>query len=103
MLSKEFKELPPVELDRKLVELRDELVGLRLKQSSGQVENPSRFRSLRRDIARLETLKRQREIAAAATTPAIAKPVTPAAKPVAKPSFKRKPKPATTPAPAAKK
>jgi large subunit ribosomal protein L29 len=63
MISKEFKELPPVELDRKLIEQRAELVGLRLKQSSGQVENPSRFRSLRRDIARLQTLKRQRELA----------------------------------------
>jgi ribosomal protein L29 len=31
------------------------------------VENPSRFRSIHRDIARLETLKRQRELAAAAT------------------------------------
>jgi len=66
MISKELKELPPVELDRKLTEQRDELVSLRLKQSSGQVENPSRFRSLRREIARMETLKRQRELAAAA-------------------------------------
>ncbi len=73
MLSKEFKELPPVELDRKLVEQRDELVGLRLKQSSGQVENPSRFRSIRRDIARLQTLKRQRELAAAVPTAATSK------------------------------
>ena len=65
MLSKEHKELPPIELDRKLVEMRDELVGLRLKQSTGQVENPSRFPQLRREIARMETLKRQRELAAA--------------------------------------
>jgi large subunit ribosomal protein L29 len=63
MLSKEIRELPPVELDRKLREQHDELVGLRLKQSSGQVENTCRFKQLRRDIARLETLKRQRELA----------------------------------------
>jgi large subunit ribosomal protein L29 len=88
MLSKEFKELPPVELDRKLTELRD--VGLRLKQSSGQVENPSRFRSLRRDIARLETLKRQRQIAGPAAAP-VAKPAK-AAKPVVKRAAKRAPK-----------
>ncbi len=68
MFSKELKELTPVELDRKLTEQRDELVSLRLKQSSGQVENPSRFRSLRREIARMETLKRQRELAAPAAT-----------------------------------
>ncbi len=66
MISKELKELPPVELDRKLREQHDELVGLRLKQSSGQVENTSRFKELRRDIARLETIKRQRELAPAA-------------------------------------
>ena len=66
MLSKEIRELPPVELDRKLREQHDELVGLRLKQSSGQVENTARFKALRKDIARLETLKRQRQLAPAA-------------------------------------
>ena len=60
MISKELRELSPVELDRKLHEQRDELVGLHLKKSSGQVENPARFRQLRREIARLETLKTQR-------------------------------------------
>jgi large subunit ribosomal protein L29 len=64
MLSKETLELSHAELDRKLIEQRDELLGLRLKQSTGQVENTARFRELRRDIARLETLKRQRELAA---------------------------------------
>jgi large subunit ribosomal protein L29 len=66
MLSKEIRELPPVELDRKLREQHDELCGLRLKQSSGQVENTCRFKELRRNIARLETLKRQRQLAPAA-------------------------------------
>jgi large subunit ribosomal protein L29 len=64
MISKELKELPPVELDRKLTERRDELVGLRLKQSSGQVENTARFGELRKEIARMETLKRQRTLKA---------------------------------------
>ncbi len=59
MITKEMRELSSVELDRKLREQRDELVGLRLKQTSGQVENPARFRQLRREIARMETLKRQ--------------------------------------------
>jgi len=66
MLSKDIRELPPVELDRKLREQHDELVGLRLKQSSGQVENTARFKELRRDIARLETIKRERQLAPAA-------------------------------------
>ncbi|HVU38251.1 MAG TPA: 50S ribosomal protein L29 [Opitutales bacterium] len=66
MISKELRELPIVELDRKMREQRDELVGLRLKQSSSQIENPARFRQLRREIARMETLKRQKAAAAAA-------------------------------------
>ena len=66
MLSKEIRELPPVELDRKLREQHDELVGLRLKQSSGQFENTSHFKELRRNIARLETIKRERQLAPAA-------------------------------------
>lgn len=65
MISKELRELPIVELDRKMREQRDELVGLRLKQSSSQIENPARFRQLRREIARMETLKRQKAAAAA--------------------------------------
>ncbi len=63
MISKELRELPIVELDRKMREQRDELVGLRLKQSSSQIENPARFRQLRREIARMETLKRQKATA----------------------------------------
>jgi len=66
MISKEMRELAGVELDRKLHEQRDELAGLHLKKSSGQVENPARFRQIRRDIARLETLKRQQALALAA-------------------------------------
>lgn len=60
MISKELRELSIGELDRKLVENRAEYVSLRLKQSSSQVENPARFRQLRREIARLETLKTQK-------------------------------------------
>jgi large subunit ribosomal protein L29 len=67
MISKEILELPAPELDRKLIEKRGELVGLRIKQTAGQVENTARFKELRRDIARMETLRTQRAIAAAAT------------------------------------
>ena len=46
MISKELKELSIAELDRKMLEQRAELTGLHLKKSSGQVENPARFREL---------------------------------------------------------
>jgi large subunit ribosomal protein L29 len=66
MKPSEVRELPEVELDRKLRESRGELVSLRLKQATGQVENTARFRELRKDIARLETIKGEKARAAAA-------------------------------------
>ncbi len=66
MKPSEVRELPEVELDRKLRDTRSELVGLRLKQATGQVENSARFRELRKDIARLETIKGEKARAAVA-------------------------------------
>ena len=77
MISKELRELSLGELDSKLVENRAEYVSLRLKQSSSQVENPARFRQLRREIARMETLKTQK---ATGQEPVAAAPKAPAKK-----------------------
>jgi len=68
MISKELRELSLVELDRKLREQRNELVGLRLKKAAGQVENTARFGEIRHEIARMETLKGQKVRAAATAT-----------------------------------
>jgi large subunit ribosomal protein L29 len=73
MITKELRELSIAELDQKLRDQRAELVGLRLKKTSGQVENTARFGDLRRDIARLETLKNQKVRAAAVPAVAAAK------------------------------
>jgi large subunit ribosomal protein L29 len=59
-----LRELTASELDKKLRENREELLGLRIKQATGQVENPAQFRVLRRGIARLETIKREKALAA---------------------------------------
>lgn len=56
----EIRELTLEELDKKNRELRLELVNLRVRKQSGQVENPSELRTLRSDIARLETIKKQK-------------------------------------------
>ena len=48
------------ELLTKRRDLRQESLHLRLQQQSGQLEQPSRLRLLRRDIARLETVLSQR-------------------------------------------
>lgn len=60
MKMKEVTELSTDELLTKRRDLRQESLHLRLQQQSGQLEQPSRLRLLRRDIARLETLLTQR-------------------------------------------
>lgn len=56
MKMKEITELSTDELLTKRRDLRQESLHLRLQQQSGQLEQPSRLRLLRRDIARLETV-----------------------------------------------
>ena len=55
MKMKELTELAMDELLTKRRDLRQESLHLRLQQQSGQLEQPSRLRLLRRDIARIET------------------------------------------------
>ena len=62
MKAKELRELTNQELDQKLDELKDELFNLRFQSATGQVENPMRIRQVRKDIARVKTVKREREL-----------------------------------------
>jgi large subunit ribosomal protein L29 len=55
MKMKELSQLVMDELLTKRRDLRQESLHLRLQQQSGQLEQPSRLRLLRRDIARIET------------------------------------------------
>ena len=55
MKMSELKDLTLTELSAKGRDLRQELFNLRLQQASSQLEKPARLRTLRRDIARLET------------------------------------------------
>ena len=55
MTSKEIRDLAPTELPTKIRETRDQLLQLRLRKQTGQVEKTHELRSLRKDIARLET------------------------------------------------
>jgi len=57
---KEIVEMSTDELLTKRRDLRQESLHLRLQQQSGQLEQPSRLRLLRRDVARIETLLSQR-------------------------------------------
>ena len=66
MKIKELREMSVEELGARKRELRQEMLNLRVQQQIGQLENPSRLRSLRREVARIETLITQRTSAAAA-------------------------------------
>jgi large subunit ribosomal protein L29 len=65
MKFKEIQEMSTDELLTKKRDLRQESLHLRLQQQSGQLEQPSRMRLLRRDVARVETVLTERNKAAA--------------------------------------
>ncbi len=60
MTSKEIRDLSPVEITTKIRELRESLLQSRLRKQTGQVEKTHELRSLRKDVARLETIYRQK-------------------------------------------
>jgi large subunit ribosomal protein L29 len=61
MKFKEISEMSTDELLTKKRDLRQESLHLRLQQQSGQLEQPSRLRLLRRDVARVETALARRQ------------------------------------------
>jgi large subunit ribosomal protein L29 len=66
MTSKEIRDLAPAEITTKLRETREQLLQLRLRRQTGQVEKTHELRTLRKDVARLETILRQKQKAAPA-------------------------------------
>ena len=65
MKSKEVLEMTDKELQQKLSELKSELFFLRFKNATNQLTNPLQLKETRRDIARVKTVIRQRELARA--------------------------------------
>jgi large subunit ribosomal protein L29 len=66
MTSKEIRELSAGEIGTKLRETRDQLLQLRLRKHTGQVEKTHELRALRKTVARLETIQKQKATAPAA-------------------------------------
>jgi large subunit ribosomal protein L29 len=66
MKAKDIRELSPAELDKKLRDTREELLNLRLRKHTGQVEKTHQLGSLRKDIARMETIRTEKTLASAA-------------------------------------
>jgi large subunit ribosomal protein L29 len=63
--AREFRELNDVELEHRLNESKEELFNLRFQNATGQLDSTARLAHVRKDVARIETLLREREIAAA--------------------------------------
>ncbi len=62
MKASKLHEMTSQELTAKLDELKAELFNLRFQLATGQLENPLRIRSIKKDIARVKTVLRQREM-----------------------------------------
>ena len=58
----ELRELPLAELEQRLDEVKEELFNLRFQNATGQLDNYKRLGQLRKDVARIRTILRQREL-----------------------------------------
>jgi large subunit ribosomal protein L29 len=59
---KEMRDLTDAELRKKLADSKDELFRLRFQNATGQLDNPMKIQDVRRRIARLKTVIREREL-----------------------------------------
>lgn len=66
MKSAEVRDLETEELHVRIAELKEELFNLRFQLATGQLDNHRRLRQVRRDVARIRTILRERDYAAAA-------------------------------------
>ena len=64
MNAKQLREMKNEELNVKLAELRQELLNLRFNHATGQLANPMQINVCKKDIARIKTILRERELKA---------------------------------------
>ena len=62
MKNSEFRELTTEEINAKIEEYKEELFNLRFSQATGNLEKPSRIKELRKLVARMKTILREREL-----------------------------------------
>lgn len=62
MTVQEIRELDNAQLQAKVEEFKTELFGLRFQQATGQLENTARIKEVRKSIARIKTIIREREL-----------------------------------------
>ncbi|MCS7228867.1 MAG: 50S ribosomal protein L29 [Candidatus Kryptonium sp.] len=62
MKPNEIRQLSDEEIKQRIRELEEELLNLRFQKALGQLEKPHRFKMIRKDIARMKTILREREL-----------------------------------------
>jgi len=62
MKVQEIRKLSDRDLEKKLSDLKEELFNLRFQLATGQLDNVMRIREVKRSIARIKTIQRQREL-----------------------------------------
>lgn len=67
MKANELRDKTPDQLRDELVSLKKEAFNLRFQQATGQLENPARLRTVKRDAARVKTILNEKAASAAAS------------------------------------
>ena len=62
MTNEEIRKLSNEEITKKIEESKEELFNLRFQQATGSLEKPSRINELRKLVARMKTILREREL-----------------------------------------
>jgi large subunit ribosomal protein L29 len=91
MKASQVRGMTPDQLSDELIKLKKERFNLRFQAASGQLENTARVRQIRRDIARIETISRQRPAEPGAVRIKAKAEPKPKPEPKAKPEAKAKP------------
>ena len=63
MELKKMRDMTEIELNTELSKIKKELFNLRFQHATGQLENPVKMRELKKDIARVKTIIREKELA----------------------------------------
>jgi len=64
MKPSEIRELSEKERDEKIADLQQEIFNLKFQLATGKIENPSRLKTMRRDIARMRTIQQEARVQA---------------------------------------
>ncbi|MDO7908342.1 50S ribosomal protein L29 [Paenibacillus sp. JX-17] len=62
MKASDIRNLTTAEIEQKIAGFKEELFNLRFQLATGQLDNPTRIRDVRREIARAKTIIREREL-----------------------------------------